>query len=143
MSKNPFIRVRAAKFAIMEGEDGELVNEGMYGKAFSLYLQSQLASRNYPIPFVVCEDWGWWVEIGGQPYTFGLCVYGQQIDETKELDLCVTVQPSTGRMWSWRRFRFVDTTPEVQRLYDDLRDLLRSDSEVTVLGESDGFPLDS
>ncbi len=41
----------------MPGEDDELVNEGMYGKACSQYLQANLACRGYSVPFVVCEDW--------------------------------------------------------------------------------------
>jgi hypothetical protein len=141
MNDNPFLRLRAAKFAIKAGEAEELVNDGIYGKALAEYLQTQLASRGYSMPCVICEDWGWWVEVGGLPFGCGLCVYGLQIDDSNDLDLCVTVSSPTGRTWSWRKFRFIDTTSEVHRLYHNLRTILREDVDVTVLGESAEFPL--
>jgi hypothetical protein len=125
----------------MAGEADELVNDGIYGKALSEYLQAQLATRGYSTPMVVCEDWGWWVTIAGLPFGCGLCVYGMQIDESSDLDLCLTVSTPAGRKWSWTRFRFIDTTPEIERLYETIRAILGSDPEVTVMGETDDFPL--
>lgn len=136
-----FIRVRSSKFAILAGEAGELVNDGIYGKAFSEYLQAQLATRGYSTPMVVCENWGWGITVGGLPFGCGLCIYGMQIGNSSELDLCVTVSTPSGKKWSWTRFRFIDTTPEISRLYDTIRAILGADSEITIVGESDHFPL--
>ena len=37
-----FIRISSAKFPILPGEDQELVNEGMYGKALGQYMLNSL-----------------------------------------------------------------------------------------------------
>ncbi len=141
MTSNPFLHVRSPKFKVLPGEDDELVNEGMYGKAFAKYLQSSLIESGYEVPDVVCEDWGWWVTIAGLPFTCGIGVYGMQIDGTDELDLCVTVLTSRGKKWSWSKFRFFDATTEVDKLHKTIRDICVADDEVTVLGETADFPL--
>ena len=66
-----FIHIKSSKFPILPGETDELVNEGMYGKALAEYLQDKLAARAYDVPFVCCEDWGWWVELKAAPFTLG------------------------------------------------------------------------
>jgi hypothetical protein len=70
------------------------VNEGMDGKACAQYLQSNLSSRGYSVPFFVCENWGWWVEVQGLDFTCGIGVYGLQIDDSDVLDICVTILSS-------------------------------------------------
>ena len=70
------------------------MNEGMDGKACAQYLQSNLSSRGYSVPLFVCEDWEWWVEVQGLDFTCGLGVYGMQIDDSDDLDICVTVLSS-------------------------------------------------
>ncbi|TWT64909.1 hypothetical protein Pan14r_54790 [Crateriforma conspicua] len=125
----------------MPGEDDELVNEGMYGKAFARYLQDHLIENGYEAPDVVCEDWGWWVTIAGLPFTCGIGVYGIQIDDTDDLDLCVTVLTPRGKKWSWSNFRFVDTTADVDRLHETIRDICKSDDDVAVVAETLDFPL--
>lgn len=141
MATNPFIHIRSPKLRVLPGEDDELVNEGMYGKAFAEYLQTRLAQRGYQTPMVVCEDWGWWLTIAGLPFTCGLCIYGCRIDDTDDLDLCVTVSTDRGRKWSWGRFRFIDTTAEVERLHQTVRSTLADDSDITIVAETPDFPL--
>jgi hypothetical protein len=141
MDSNPFIHVRSPKLRIMPGEEDEFVNEGMYGKAFSEYLQRTLAQRGYDTPLVVCEDWGWWVTIAGLPFSCGIGIYGMRIDDTNDLDLCVTVQTPKGRKWSWGRFRFIDTTDDVERLHLTIRSICDADSDITVIAETPDFPL--
>jgi hypothetical protein len=125
----------------MPGEDDELVNEGMYGKACALYLQANLARHGYNTPFVVCEDWGWWVEVSGFDFACGVGVYGMRIEGTEGLDLCVTVFPTKGKKWHWRKLRTIDNTQEVDRLHKAIRDILESDADVVVIRESEEFPL--
>jgi len=137
---NPFIQIRSSLFPIIPGEEEELVNDGMYGKALANYLQEHLIGRGYDSPFVCCEDWGWWVDIKGHPFTMGLCVYGVLLDD-KSLDLCVQATPEPERRWSWTKFRVIDRAPAVEKLNRDLKDILESDSEISVLGYSDEFPL--
>jgi hypothetical protein len=141
MNSNPFIHVRSSKLGILPGEDDELVNEGMYGKAFAQYLQAALAQHGYETPLVVCEDWGWWVTIAGLPFPTGIGIYGVRIEDTDELDLCVTVLTPKGKKWMWGRFRFIDTTNEIDRLHQTIRSICDADPEITVLAESHEFPL--
>ena len=106
----PFIHIKAAKFTVLPGEEGELVNPGTYGKALAQYLEACLKEKAYEVPFICCEDWGWWVEIKGLPFATGVRVYATSgLPENHEL--CVTVTPAPGPRWSWRRFRPIDTTP--------------------------------
>jgi hypothetical protein len=115
----PFIRVQSPKLGILPGEAGELVNEGTYGKALAEYLTEKLRQRAYYAPFHSCEDWGWWVELAGFHFTFGVCVYGTDLGGGR-LDLYVTDGAVAARGWCWRRFRFVDTADAVAKLGTDL-----------------------
>lgn len=137
---NPFIHIKSAKFPVLPGEEEELVNEGTYGKALAEYLEAKLKDRGYDVPFVCCEDWGWWVEIRGQPFTLGLCVYGGP-DLAGTQELCFTISEEPGRRWSWSRFRFIDTTSRVEKLFTDLKMILADDPDIQVLGYPSGFPL--
>ncbi len=125
----------------MPGEDDELVNEGTYGKAFALYLQKALAQNGYQTPAVVCEDWGWWVTIAGLEFSCGLGVYGARINDSDDLDLCVTVLTPKGKKWSWGKFKTIDTTADVDRLHTTVRTICETDEDITVVGETHEFPL--
>ena len=46
MNPNSFIHIKSSKFPILPGEEDELVNEGTYGKALALYIESEL-KRNH------------------------------------------------------------------------------------------------
>ncbi len=141
-STSLFIHLRSPKLCVMPGEDDELVNEGMYGKALAQYLQEALAQNGYQTPAFECEDWGWWLTIAGLPFSCGIGIYGQRIDKSDELDLCVTVLTPQGKKWNWGKFRFVDTTSEVDRLHQTIRHILDSDQDINVISESPDFPLD-
>lgn len=130
-----FIHIQSAKFPILPGEKEELVNEGMYGKALARYLQEKLKGRGYDAPFFCCEDWGWWVELQNAPFTFGVCIYcGPETDGP--LDLFCTGGATARKKWSWRKFHFVDTTPWVAKLHDDLVFIFQSDPDIEVISTS-------
>ncbi len=135
MSK--FIHIRSNKFPVLPGEEDEVVNEGMYGKALALYLQSKLTERGYKTPFVVAEDWGWWVDIEGPPFTFGVCIYASPEGSTEYV--CTDGAPGP-RKWSWSKFRFFDTAPFAEKLCSDLIGILEADEEVTILSVTEEFP---
>ena len=124
----------------MPEEDEELVNEGMYGKALAKYLQRELALNGYHTPSISCEDWGWWITVAGLPYSCGIGVYGRRMEDREDLDLCVTVLTPRGKRWSWTRFRFMDTTMEVDRLHLTLRQICSVDKDIHVIAESFDFP---
>ncbi|MBL8793034.1 MAG: hypothetical protein JNM56_03955 [Planctomycetia bacterium] len=141
MSK--FIRVRSTRFAILPGEEQELVNEGMYGKALAQYLQRKLQERGYDAPFFCCEDWGWWVELKGTPCAFGVCIYCGPQQPDGLLDLFCTDGAVAPRQWSWRRFRFIDMTGAIEKLHADLLAIFRADPEVQLLAtDLDALPDD-
>ncbi len=141
MDATCFIHIKSEKFPVLPGEDDELINEGTYGKALSQFLESHLKQRSYDVPFFCCEDWGWWIEITGQPFKLGVCVYGTT-STPENHEHCVMVSESPGRRWSWRKFGFVDTAPRVNKLFGDLREILASDGDIEILGYPEGYPLD-
>jgi len=127
-----FIHIRSPKFAILPGEKEELVNEGMYGKALAQYLQGKLKERGYDAPFFCCEDWGWWIELKGAPFAFGVCIYCGP-ERNGPLDLFCTDGATSPKKWSWGKFRFVDTTVWSAKLHNDLVSIFQSDPEVEVI----------
>jgi len=130
-----FIHIRSAKFPILPGESDELVNEGMYGKALAQYLKRKLSERGYTAPFITCEDWGWWVELKDAPFTFGVCIYCGPVTKGP-LDLFCADGATSQRKWSWKKFRFVDTTSWAEKLHGDLVAIFQSDPEVEVVHTS-------
>ncbi len=134
-----FIHIRSSKFPILSGEKEELVNEGMYCKALAEYLQTKLRERGYEAPFVCCEDWGWWIELKTAPFAFGVCIYSGP-EEDGPVDFACTSGATATRKWSWKRFRFVETSPWVDKLHEDLLTVFRADKEVEVVEVTEQFP---
>ena len=138
-----FIHIRSRKFPILPGEEKELVNEGMYGKAVAQYLQGKLRDSGYDSPFFCCEDWGWFVKLKNAPFEFGVNIYCQP-ERGGLLDFFCTDGAVGPRQWSWKRFRFVDTTPWVEKLHDDMVSIFHTDPEVEVVSTDldEPFPSD-
>lgn len=134
------IHISSTKFPILPGEEEELVNEGTYGKALAEYLAAKLRERGWDVPFVCCEDWGWWVSVKGQPFELGLCCYGAS-DADDKPELYVMLSREGGRKWSWRRFRCIDTTARVEALFDEIKGILTNDQDVRIVGYPEDFPL--
>ena len=135
-----FIHIRTSKFPILPGEREEIVNPGTYGKSFAQYVQAQLRSRGYRSPCVCGEDWGWWVEVALPSAAIGLCCYRPSEDDGETDFVCVPSALSP-RIWSWRRFRFVDISRELDTLVEDLKAIFASDPDIRLVGVTDDFPL--
>jgi hypothetical protein len=135
-----FIHIRSCKFPILPGEKEELVNDGMYGKSLAEYLQAKLSDRGYDAPFVCCEDWGWWVELKTAPFAFGVCIYSGPEDDGP-VDFVCTDAAAGPRKWSWKKLRFVETSPWVDKLHEDLMAIFQTDKDVQIVGVSEDFPL--
>ncbi|GAA5496401.1 hypothetical protein SAMN02745181_0296 [Rubritalea squalenifaciens DSM 18772] len=140
MATSPFIHIHSRKFPIQPEEADESVNEGIYGKALADYLAEQLRTRGYQVPFTCGEDWGWWVEILGQPYSLGCCVYGAS-DADENPELCVKISRDPERKWSILKFRMIDTHARVGKLQEDLKAIFTADPDVKMIGLSEEFPL--
>ena len=138
MSK--FIHIRSSKFPVLPGEEEELINEGTYGKSLAEYVQSKLRERGYDAPFVICEDWGWWVHLNEAPFSFGVCIYSDQ-DAVQRGEFVCTDSLIKSRKWSWKNLGFVDTSPWGEKLHSDLLSIFQTDEDVSILEVSDEFPL--
>lgn len=135
-----FIHIRSPKFPVLPGEEKELVNPEMYGKAVAQYLQEKLRDRGYEVPFFCNEDWGWFVKLKDAPFDFGVCIYCWPAKD-RPMDFFCTDSAVGPRQWSWRRFRFVDTRPWVQKLHEDMVAIFRGDPDVEVVStELNDFP---
>jgi len=134
-----FLHIRSAKFPVLPGEQEELHNPETYGKAFALYLQATLAERDYNTPFVCCEDWGWWVEIKFPEKAIGLCCY-RHGDKDGTSDFVCSPSPERDRVWSWRKFRFIDIGDKLRSLTADLEQRFRNDPDTEFVGTFDEFP---
>lgn len=135
------LHLKTAKFPVMDGEEEEMVNEGLYGKAISLHLKETLSGVGYHVPFVCCEDWGWWVEIKGFPFAIGLCVYCFENEPGTLAEYAIMSSVTGEQKWSWKRFRRVRTTEMVGKLMDDVESIMKNDKDVQVIGRVDEFPL--
>jgi hypothetical protein len=135
-----FIQIRSAKFPIVQSEEEELVNEGTYGKALAEYVRRKLTDRGYVSPFVCCEDWGWWVELSGALFVSGVCIYSKPRDG-QLVDFVCACEPSEGRKWSWRKFRFVDTSLWAVKLHNDLLEVFQADEDVQIVGVYNEFTI--
>jgi hypothetical protein len=140
MNPNSFKHIKSSKFPILPGEEDELVNAGTYGKALALYIESELKKKSYAVPFICCEDWGWWVEIACQPFSLGVCVYSSAY-LINENELCVAVGQTPGRTWSWKKFKMVDKADRGNSLFNDLCKIFNADKDIQVIGYPTDFPL--
>ena len=135
-----FLHIKSAKFPILSGEEEEIVNPGMYGRALAQYLQQQLQKRGYDAPFVCAEDWGWWVALESAPFPFGACIYCRPFEDQPTEYVIAHGAPPGGRKWSWKQLKFLDTTPWIDKLYEDLAAVVEADPEIESLGLVDEMP---
>jgi hypothetical protein len=135
-----FIHLRSPKFPILSGEEEEIGNPGMYGKALCAFLEEKLRDKGYDVPFSVAEDWGWWVEIRGEPFKLGVCVYcGPGHEGQPEYGVLVGLR--SVKVWSWSKFKSIDTSATEERLFGDLMSIFSSDPEVEVIGVTPDCPV--
>ena len=134
-----YIQLSSKKFPILPGEEDELTNEGTWGKALAEYLLEHLNKIGYQAAFVCCEDWGWWVELKGAPFALGVCVYCNP-EQAAPTNFVCTDGVTASRKWSWRQFRFLDTTAWSDRLNKDLIKIFEADEEIEILCVSDELP---
>jgi len=131
MIPNAYIQIKTEIFQKEDDEDSKLVNPGMYGCKLTKYLQKSLNDIGYNSPFNCNEDWGWWVEIKGFPHLMGLCIYGQEDDDgiIREYVICSGVTDE--KLWSWKKFKKVDTTIAVNKLMDVIEGILKKTDGIT------------
>lgn len=135
-----FIHIKSPKFSVLPGEEEELVNPGMYGKALGQYVKESLNRKGTGATNARPEDWGWWVDIEDVPFEFGVCIYCGPGEDHK-LEYACLVGVRQRRVWSWKKFKSIDTTPWADKLYDDLLEMFEIDPDITVIGVTDACPV--
>lgn len=124
----------------MPGEDQEIVNEGMYGKALCQYLQSVLPGAGLTVPSYCAEDWGWWLEVERGPFKMGLCIYSDPEAEKDPERYAILPSIQQARKWSWSKFRNIDNSTDVLELVALVERVLKSDNDIVTVTRHDDYP---
>lgn len=132
--------IETEKFPPLPGEDAEIVNPGMYGKALCQYLEQELPLRGIAVPFFCNEDWGWWLEVNHDGFKMALCIYSWPESEAAPKSYAILPSIQNGKKWSWSKFRSVDVTQDVLRVINCLELLFREDPEISAVSRHDDFP---
>lgn len=66
------------------------------------------------------------------PFGFGVCIYSGP-ERDGPFDFFCTDNIHGQKKWSWSRFRFLDTSPWVKKLHEDMVAIFRADPEVELV----------
>lgn len=134
------IVIETDKFPVLQGEDDEIANERMYGKALCNYLQSNLPSAGIEAPFFCNEDWGWWLEVKRTGFQMALCIYSdpEALGDPKRYALLPSIQRA--KQWSWAKFKSIDVSKDVLAIMDVVEAVFRRDHEIELVERRDEFP---
>lgn len=135
-----YLAIETGKFPPLPGEDEEIVNPGMYGKALCLYLEQELPHRGINVPFFCNEDWGWWLELDHGGFKMALCIYSWPEGESVPTKYLITPSIQHGKKWSWSKFKRIDLSRGVLDVIDCLELLFREDPGVSTVTRYDDFP---
>lgn len=140
MIHNTCIEIHTRKFPILEGENEELVNEGMYGKALCQYIEKELPKKGLEVPMYVCEDWGWWIEVKDKDFVLGLQIYSDSEPDENPEKYAIMSSISKDKKWSWKKLRNEDVSHQVTKIMDILDNVLTNDPEIGLVKRHDDFP---
>ena len=132
--------IESKKFPIQPGEDQEITNERMYGKALCTYLQEHLPRAGINVPFFCNEDWGWWLEVEHGDFKLALCIYSDPDAEGNPEKYAIMPSIDKETKWSWTRFRKVNVSKEVLAVIDCVERTFASDTDVSAVTRHDDFP---
>ncbi len=134
--------IESKKFPALPGEDQELTNERMYGKALCQYLQSELPLAGINVPSYCNEDWGWWLEVERGAFTMGLCIYSDPAAAKAPERYALLPSIHQEKKWSWGKFRKVDVSKDVLELIAIVERVLKSDKDIPVVTRYDDYPFE-
>jgi len=109
------------------------------------FLQDEFIKRGYKSSFYCCEDWGWWIDLKIEQFNFGVCINFIEDGDTDILKyipehyVC-SLSLDSGREWSWKKFRCVDTTNIFEKYFSDMEDILNSDTGIKIIEITKNFP---
>lgn len=134
--------IETKKFPIMPGEDQEIINERLYGKALCQYLASALPDAGLDVQSYCAEDWGWWLDVQRGAFKMGLCIYS---DPDAKLDPeRYAILPSVKQLkkWSWSKFKTIDLSADVLEFVAIVEKVLKSDKDIPVVTRHDDYPFE-
>lgn len=134
-----FLHIRTKKFPILDGEEDEILNAGVFGKAFSQFIESSLKNAGFEIPFIACEDWGWWVEVKLPSTSIGITCYREH-DSNTDCQFVCSASPEKDKVWSWAKLRRIDIGPDLTAIRNTLTRAFEEDPMIEFLGELDEMP---
>ena len=140
MIPQSWLLIETKKFPILEGEDEEITNERMYGKALCTYLQSELPRVGISVPFFCNEDWGWWLELEHSGFKMALCIYSDPSAEGNPEKYALGPSEDKGAKWSWSKFKKIDVSKDVLSVIDIVTLAFRNDKEISSDTRHDEFP---
>ena len=140
MIPNSCLLIESKKFPILPGEDQEITNEHMYGKALCQYLQSELLLAGVNAPAYCNEDWGWWLDLERGSFKMGLCIYSDPAATGSPERYALLPSMHTAKKWSWAKFKKVDVSKDVLELIDIVERVLKSDNDISVVARHDDYP---
>ena len=129
--------IESKKFPILPGEEVEIINEGMYGKALCEYLRTTLPLAGVEVPTYCSEDWGWWLEVERASFKMGLCIYSDPDAIGNPERYAILPSIHRGTRWSWSKLRNVDSSKDVLGIIDVVEGVLASDIDVPVVRRLD------
>lgn len=134
--------IEARKFPVLPGEDQEVVNERLYGKALCQYLESVLPPAGVKVPSYCAEDWGWWLDVERGDFRMGLCIYSDPDAEKDPERYAILPSIQQARGWSWSRLRRVDKSTAVLELIAVVERVLKADPEIFAVIRHDDYPFE-
>jgi hypothetical protein len=124
----------------IEPDEQDASNPQRDGRQLALWLRSRLEQRGYVIEKVVAEDWGWCVICQSKPFLLWVgCGTMDDAGDEPEAPRSQTESPvwhcfpAAERPWLARLFCRGDAAPDVRRLDADLREILSSAHDVSLL----------
>lgn len=134
------VAIETKKFPILEGEDDEIVNEKMYGKALCKYLEHNLPKAGIKVPSFCAEDWGWWLDVEDKDFKMALCIYSDPDAKHDPERYAILPSIHNEKKWSWSKLRNIDLSKNVLRVMDVLENVFREDKEIKAVTRHDDFP---
>ena len=141
MIANSCIKIETSKFPAVHGEDEEIYNENMYGKALCQYLDKKFSEVGITSSGFWNEDWGWMQEVNNDEFSMYLCIYSSEFDASGDPNSYI-IMPSeqNGEKWLWSKFRKVNISNDVLAIMDKISEIFKNGHEITNVSRHDDWP---
>lgn len=134
--------IETDKFPVLDGEEDEIGNDGMYGKALCEYLEAELPRVGINVPSFCSEDWGWWLEVEHNGFKMELLIFCDlDVDwNPKRYALLPSIGVAKKKKWPWSRSQSVDMSQDVLALVGLVETVFKNDSQIRAVTRHDACP---